>query len=247
MELLKGDIANDAFSELRISGLTVNPTPEDNRLAIRKLEALAAEYVARNINLNYNFEEFPDPGSPSGIPLHLSNAVSICLAERMLTDFGKGMQPDPTLMKSYSAAVSYLSSVTASINKALPPARFPRGSGNNRGWSRHVNFNRTVQQAPNSANTNQMWIGDVNDFKEDYSSVLSTAEGIATYTIISDSGLEIVSDSLSTPIVSYRIEAKGNTYLDYTTRNYQRVTIQIETTEGRKLTRYINFDVQESA
>lgn len=246
MELLKGDIINAAFSELRISGLTVNAAPEDNKLALRKLEALAHEYMARNINLNYFFEDEPDAGSPSGILPQYENAFSICLAERMLTDFGKGMQPDPTLMKSYSAAIGFLTTITTTINEVLPSSRMPRGSGSYRGFARYTHFNRHREQAPNSAATETMYIGDITDFEENFQNILSTGEDISSYTITSDDGLNIVSDSLESPLVKFRIEALSQqTTTTGTNRTYQRIKIVVDTSDGNRRTRFVNFNVLE--
>jgi len=245
MELLKGDIINNAYSELRISGLTVDPTSEDNKLALRKLESLAHEYQARNIDIGYNFENDPDTGSFSGVLPQYENSFSVCLAERLLTDFGKGMTPDPILMKSYSAAASYLMSNTAHINPTTPSSIFPRGSSSTRGWPIYSKYNHKIELAPNSAKTIDMWIDDINDYEEDYQPILKSGEDIGTYTIEVDDGIKIISDSLESPIIKYRIEALNNQTTN-TSRAYQRVKIVVTTTDARRITRYINFNVMEN-
>lgn len=243
----KGDVTKYAFSELQISGITVNPTADDNTLALVRMEQLAHEYLKRNIDIGYKFEESPSSLSASGVAPEYVNGFSVCVAQRLLSDFGKGMQPDPTLVNTYRAAVSYLSSATAHVNPALPGSRFPRGSGNTRGWSYYSHFNRTVEQAPNEGATIHMFVGDIEDFTEDFQSYLNVGEDVASYTIEADNGLNIVSDSLTTPVVSYRIEAIGNYQDQNTTRLYQRVTIVATTSTGRKTTRYANFDIQENS
>ena len=60
----KGDIINRAFSALRISGITADPSPEDLELALGKLENMAAELAGRNIHTNFAFEDDPDPNTP---------------------------------------------------------------------------------------------------------------------------------------------------------------------------------------
>jgi len=244
MELLKSDLINNAFSELRISGYTVNPNPADNKLALRKLEALAHEYISRNIDVGYFFENDPDTSSPSGVLPQYENAFSICLAERLITDFGKGMSPDPILMKSYSAATSFLSSSTAHINPTTPSSRMPIGSGNRRVHPIHYNYNRQTKLAPNSAETIDMWVGDINDYEENYQSVLKDVDDIESYTIEADSGLTIVSDSLDSPIIYYRIKAIGSA--SESNRAYQRVKIVATTNTDKVMTRYINFNVREA-
>jgi hypothetical protein len=64
---LKSDLINGAYSKLRISGLTVDPTPENNDLAIGVLESMVHEYKVRGACMSYNFEDEPDTSSKSGL------------------------------------------------------------------------------------------------------------------------------------------------------------------------------------
>ncbi len=244
MENLKADIINNAYSELRISGLTVSATPGDNILALRKLESLAHELQARNIRVGYNFEDIPDPGSPSGILPQYQYSISIILAVRLLSDFGKGVQPDPTLMQSYSIAASFIGANTVRIKEVAPSSRMPIGSGSRRRWAGYSNFYPQVAQAPNSAKTLEMWVGDISpELVEDFQDILETGEDVVSYTITADSGLSLASDTLETPVIKYRVEALGNPVGSDSNRIYQRVVIKVETTTGTKQTRYINFNV----
>jgi hypothetical protein len=58
--------------------------------------------------------------------------------------------------------------------------------------------------------THTMYIGDTDDFTESFISYLAAGETIASYVLTADTGLTVDSESLSTPIVSYRITADGN-------------------------------------
>ena len=57
----KGDIINQAYSKLRISGKTKIPDASDIELAIGELELIANEIESRNLCTGFNFEEEPDP------------------------------------------------------------------------------------------------------------------------------------------------------------------------------------------
>ena len=60
----KADRINSAYSKLRISGLTVDPSPEDLSLALMTFENMMSELeMGRNICMDYNFEVDPDPNS----------------------------------------------------------------------------------------------------------------------------------------------------------------------------------------
>ena len=110
---LKIDIINGAYSVMRVSGITVDPSPSDLVLALRRLEGLANELDGRNVCTGYYFEDEPDVNSPSGLDKKYWHPFECILAQRLLSDFGKGVKPDPTLAKSASAGLSFLYASTA--------------------------------------------------------------------------------------------------------------------------------------
>ncbi len=238
----KVDLMNGAFSKLRISGLTVIPSPEDNALALSMLENMLHEYHSRNICIGYKFEEEPDENSPSGIDRQFWDAIQTNLAVRLIPDYGKGQQPDPILLTKSNAALSFLSSSTALTKQVQPPRRMPIGSGNRR-WYRWHNYMRPASEAPLSCETNNMIIGDIEDLTEDFTSYLIDAEVVSSYVLTADVGLTVVSESLATPIVSYRIQAVGSNNEDPAT--FYQVKIVATTDAGRVTTRIINFSLNE--
>lgn len=239
---LKSDITNGAFSILRISGLTVIPGPEDNALALERLEEMAAELFESNIDAGYNFEDDPDINSDSGLERKFRLSFKRLLAKYMLSDYGKGMQPDPILMADASYSLSFLSARTALIKQVQAPRTMPTGSGNrfNEYWRR---YNYPVDEAPLSASTNYMIIGNIDDFTEDFTTYLIDSEDIASYVLTADTGLTVVSESLSTPIVLYRIKAVGDNTED--PGSFYQVKIVATTDAGRVATRIINFSLSE--
>lgn len=239
---LKVDIINDAFSQLRISGLTVQASPEDNTLALRKLESMANELFSRNVCVGYNFEDQPDLNSTSGLPPSLWFAFSSMLALRLVSDFGKGMNPDPVLVKDANAGLSFLHSVSANPQTIQYPSRQPVGSGNSLRYSRFRKFYIPVEEASETCKTNHMFVDDVNTFTEHFDSYLLDGETIASYTIEADTGLTLSNDSNTTTDVSYTITATGNngTKSDV----LLRVKIVVTTSDSRKTTRIINFELE---
>lgn len=141
-EYLKGDCINNAYTELRISGLTTIPSKEELTVALRRLEGMANEYSKRNVCIGYNFEDSPDLNTDSGIPPEYQESIDLCLARRLISMFGKGAMDkvDPELLKRQSAAFSYLSSATAVVKQTQPGRRMPRGSGNTLRSFRHSKF-----------------------------------------------------------------------------------------------------------
>jgi len=235
---LKVDIINGAFSQMRISGITVDPSAEDLVLALRRLEGMANELYGRNVCTGYYLEETPDINAPSGLDKKFWYSFECVLAMRLLSDFGKGMQPDPMLAKNASAQMSFLYAATANPRQVQYPARQSIGAGNSLMFHRRK-FYAPIAEAPNTCQTKKMTVGDINDFIEPFNSYLVTPEEIASYTIEADTGLTIVSDSLTTPDVFYQIQAVGGTSSDA----LLRVKIVATTDTGRKTTRVINFEL----
>jgi len=236
---LKIDIINGAYSQMRISGITVDPGPEALVLALRRLEGVANELEGRNVCTGYYFEEEPDVNSPSGLDKKFWYSFECILAMRLLSDFGKGMQPDPMLARNASAQMSFLYSSTANPRQIQYSSRQSIGAGNRLlyGWRK---FYEPVSEAPNVCATNRMIEGSIDDFVQHFNSYLNDGEAIASYTIEADTGLTIVSDSDTSPDIDYQIKADGDAF------GHLRVKIVVTTDAGRVEPRIINFEVTES-
>jgi len=246
-QYLKGDCVNNAYQELRISGLTVQAGPEENATALRRLESMANEYFNRNICVGYNFEDTPDLNSSAGIPPEYQEAFETNLAVKLISIFGKGAADkfDQTLFGRASGLFSYMSTLTAPIQRVQPSGRMPIGSGNERygrSWSR---FFKPANTPDPGCETNDMIIGEINDYVEHFDSDMIDGELLASHTIESNTGLTIVSDSLSTSSVDvdYRIEAIKSD--SNNTNGLYQVKIVATTDNGRVMTRLIDFTLTE--
>ncbi len=231
--MLKADVINRAYKKLRISGITSIPTSDDNELGLETLESLAYELEdVWNICLGYNFEDDPDINAATKIQLKNKDALSTVLADRLSIDFGKAMDP-----VKVNAAWSILSSSTAQARMTQYPSRQPIGRGNERRGQGFNKYYVPQSQAPTSSATNDMFIGDINTYVEHFDDYLLDTEDISTYTIEASDGITASSDSNATPDINYTITA--------VTAGLQQVQIQITTTDSRKQTRIINFNVTD--
>ena len=230
----KVDFINAAYSRARISGLTVQPTPEDITLALNRLENMAKMWEGLNICTGYKFEDTPLSTTPHNVPRQFWNAYEANLAVWILADFGKGLQPTTTLIMEQKTSFSQLSAQTAKVRQTPYPSRQPRGS--NLRYTTWQRYYIPVEQAPNECATNTMYLGDIDDFTEHFDAYLMSGETIASYTIEAETGLTIVSDSLTSPDVSYRISATGDN-----ADSLVKVTIVATTDDSRVTTRIINF------
>jgi hypothetical protein len=235
---LKGDLINGAYSKARISGLTKQPTEEDTELALGVLEDMMAEFFGRNIDVDYAFEDTPDVNTPHNVERKYWNAIKANLAGWLLADFGK--EPTESLARQINGGYSFLSSSTALQKQTNYPGRQPTGSGNER-WNRYQRFYRRAAELPLSAETNHMLIDDIDDFVEHFDAYLKTGETVSSYTIAADTGLTIVSDSLTSPDIDYQIQADGSNS-ELSSESLQ-VKIVATTSLGRQETRIITFDL----
>jgi len=238
----KADIINGAYSLMRVSGITVDPSAEDTALALTRLEDMAEEFNGRNIQTDYNFEETPASNSIHNLPRKYWFPYKSNLAFRLLPDFGK--QATPLLVQWAKAGFSFLSTDTAPIRETQYPNRMPRGSRNtlrNNHWSK---FYTKASEAPLGKGTITMYIGDIRDFMESYVAYLDSGETISSFTISADTGLTINSSSNTTTAVTYNITATGLSSGDSV--SLLQLKIVVITSAGRRETRIKNFQLLDS-
>lgn len=233
----KGDLINGAYSQLRISGITRNPTPEDLELALDRLEGMASQTPFSRTG--YAFEDEPDPNTPHNVPRKYWQGFTTNLAVRLMPDFGKGEKLDQSLLRQANASLSYMSAGTARVQRTQYPPRMPMGSGSR--WGR---FFIPVEVAPVSPETVRMYIDDIRSFSESFAAYLLDGETISSYTIDSDTGLTITADANADPDITYTIRADGSSSSGGDP--LLEVKIVITTSGGRKETRIINFELIDS-
>lgn len=234
-QFFKVDIILDAYSQLRISGITVDPTPEDLEVALSRLEDMAAEFHSRNMDGGFNFEDQPDPNSDSGIQRAYKQAYATNLAIRLVPDFNKDVPQ--ILFNQAVQSASNLSGRTAKVRMTEYPGRQARGSGNTQRFFRWQRFYRHGERSDLSDETNQIYSGDVNDYVEHFDAYLDKSETIASFTIEADSTLTISNTSNNDTDVLYRVTASS----EY--NRSAKVFITVTTSAGRVTTRIIEFEV----
>lgn len=90
--ITKGEIVDKTYLLMRISGLTVDATPEDKSLALSALEDMILSYENMGLFLSYNKSETypdPDPAEESGLSDKSIQAVKLLLFENIAPAFGK--------------------------------------------------------------------------------------------------------------------------------------------------------------
>lgn len=238
IDALKVDRIAAAYSKLRISGLTVDPNPSDLELALNELENMMAELASRGIEVGYNFELNPDPNSDLGVPQQFWNMINCNLAVRLIADFNKTV-PDSLMMQAAQSMSNASARCAADrIRNVQYPSRQPVGSGN-RIYARWARFYGNDQLPPNAPSTLQIMQGEINDFTESFESYLRIDEAIASYSVVCDTGLVVVSSENDSPLITYRLSAPVNLAAGI----WQQVKITATTDLGRVDVRVINFQV----
>lgn len=239
----KGEHINAAYSKLEISGITVNPTASDNQLALDRLEDFISECEGRNVCLNYNFEEQPNPATRSGIDQQFNEMVSSNLALRLMPDFGKGFNPSQVLVNMANASLSNATARTAKVNPSVRSRNAPIGSGNR--IHRYDTYFEIVPPAPISCKTEVLEKEITKDYSESWVNFLSEqpVETITSFTIESSNGLTVNSSSINADLngIDFNVTA--------TSSGWQRIIIQIitsESTPNKADERVINFNVTDN-
>lgn len=231
-EVTKVDIITGAYSQLRISGITRSPTPEDLELALTRLEDMAAEWDTTGKSVGWNFEENPDPNSHSGIIRGFKSAFETNLAVRLIPDFNK--QVPPTLMQQAAQSLSNLTGRAAAnrVRGVDYSQRMPIGSGNSIRCSRWARFYSGAGQAPLSSTSDSMFVGDVRDYTEHYETYLTDGETIDSFSIVVDPTVTLDSSAIDGDDINYRLTAASSTV-----GNVAQVTVIMTTSTGRVETR----------
>ena len=239
----KGEHINDAYAQLRISGLTVEPTPAEQEKALNRMEDMAAEFESRNICINYAFEEVPDPATISGVNVEFNYMMSTNLATRLIPDFGKKTAKNDSLSdlkKQASQSLSNASARTAIVNPVEYPTRMPIGSGNTFRWNRWRRFYKPKEPAPASCETEPMQLNTAGRFIATWADWLADGETITDFVIKVSDGLTLLDSQIQNDDteVFYRVQADK--------KGFQKVTITIVTsisTPQNADVREINFNV----
>lgn len=236
----KINVINDAFTELRISGLTVNPTPSDLVNGLNRLEEMMREYfTVWNLDVEYNFENAPDVNSQTNVDLAFKAMMKFGLATRLVPMFNAQVPLSLSLLANAAFSGAQGAVAAQNIREVNPPRRMPKGSGNDLRNIYQRRYMQPTPQAPQEAATNRIDEGETQDYQENFSQWLGT-NTIASFTITVDSRLTLDSSSNNDPLIDYRITATTNDSFG----PWQFVQITVTDSIGRVEIRMVSFDIR---
>jgi hypothetical protein len=233
----KNDNIVKAYDQLRISGLTLLPSPSDEALALYTLEDMAAEWFSsRNLNIDYNFETTPNLNSETGVERGLESMLYYNLATRLEIPFNKQVPQRLTMLAGSSFSSALGAAQAKKVRQVQYPRRMPRGSGQT---YRNMYYNRyhVPEGLPEiSAANNQILVGETQEYFESFDAWLGS-NTIASFTITVDPRFTLVTSANADPRITYTLtatDAEGEGV-------WQLVKITVTDSAGRVEIRLVNF------
>lgn len=236
--ITKNDVVLEALEELRISGLTVTPSPEEIVSAIKRLDNMVLGWQNKGLCLGYIpvDESGIDPEQNSGLLESDKHAVVINLAKSLCPMYGAPLHPDTRA----EAKASYLGLFSSELTMKESNPYMPNGSGKSFGYYCANSFQPQENAAPQDCETKDIKVGEIGFYTHDFNRYLDELEGdtITSYVIEDGEGVSILGSSEDSGIIT--MQAKGLTV------GLAPILITITTSSGRVNPETINFNVTES-
>ncbi len=186
----KVDILNGTFSLLRISGMTVQPRPEDYEDSLQILDDYAAE-IQPELDTGYiQPDEYggSDLNDYSGLTASLAGPFKKLMALQIAPLFGKEIPP--TLYKIAQDGMNSLEYQLVNVGPAQNPATLPIGSGNEYDYR----SDKLYPEPNNDDGAVNYYENEVFNLEIDWNPWLK-GETITTVVYDSDNGIDLANES----------------------------------------------------
>ena len=135
MPYSKRQFVTAAFEEIGLASYVFDLQPQDLESALRRLDAMMAEWNAKGIRLGYPIPgspQFSDLDEPSEVPDAANETIITNLGIRIAPSYGKQVMPD-TRVTAKQGYNTLLARATQPLEKQLPRT-MPLGAGNKPWW-----------------------------------------------------------------------------------------------------------------
>lgn len=119
----------EAFEELGLAGYIFDATPEELQSALKRMDRIAAQWLAQTIDIGYIAANGLD--AESGVTSGNENCLALHLAVAMAPSFGKAVSQDTKNAASAAWNAMYVS--LGRRPQVVMPASMPYGTGNKGG------------------------------------------------------------------------------------------------------------------
>jgi len=239
--ITKNDIALGAFEELRVSGLTVTPSPSEITSAIKRLDSMILGWQNKGLCLSYiRSKEFSkvDPNQDSGLNDVNVHAVILNLAKTLCPSYGKVLHPDTRS----DARSSYLGLFSSDLTMRESDPYQPTGSGHSfgYGYNDRFRFQNADKNSPENCDTKDIKVGETDFYQIDFNPYLNEVAGdtISSFVVDDGQGLSVINSSEDDGVIT--IEVKG------LTAGFAPIKITVTTSSGRVNPETINFNVTDT-
>lgn len=155
MAYTKRQIVNIAMDAIGLGPDVYTATPDDIATALRRLDAMMAQWSALGLRMGYQIHDGADdadPGADSGLPTSAVDGVALQLAILIAPSYGKQIAPE-TRVAATRAKIA-LDAIFGTLPPTLQmPAGVPMGAGHRRVWPGHSTFSgqpaNPVTRGPN--------------------------------------------------------------------------------------------------
>jgi hypothetical protein len=131
MGYTKRQFVEAAFEELGLASYVFDLTPDELQSAVRRLDAMVAQWYAKAIQIGYPLTNSPDNAdldTQTNVPLTANEAVILNLAMRIAPQYGKS--PSPDTKTGAIAGYQTLLMQSANVLQQQYPSQMPAGAGN---------------------------------------------------------------------------------------------------------------------
>lgn len=235
--ILKIDIVLAAYQELRISGLTSSPNPEEITTAVRRLDSMILGWKNKNLCPSYirsvSYSDI-DPNQDSGINDVDMFAIVANLAKNLCAMFGKICHVQ-TMIDAKEGYDNLFSSI---VPERESDPYMPKGTGRPFGntFAHRYKYQSNDKNAPDNCDTLDLVVGQTDFFSVDFNRYLLEDNVIDSFTIKDGQGVEVLDSQEDDGFINFK--AKG------LTTGFSTIKITVTSTpSGRVLPKTINFNV----
>lgn len=184
---------------MRISGLTVQPTPEDTTVGLAVADDFAAELKGEGLDLNWNYPASygdSDPSDNSNLTPEMAGPFKKLLFIELCGFFGKEVPSSVAITASKGKRA--LENLLVFVPDAQSPPTLPIGSGNE--WDYR---DRTFySEPPNNKDADYVFNGDILNYSHDFSSWLVDETLVSVTWKEESSGIVIGAESFTNTVAS---------------------------------------------
>lgn len=195
----KGALVNGTYALMRISGLTVDPSPEHITVGLQVADDYAAE-LSTNLDLSWQYptgygESLPSDNS--GLTTEMAGPFKKLLFIQLCSYFGK--EVPPTVLMTAQAGMRSLEQLLVDVAPAQNPSTLPYGSGNEQSY-RDRKF---YSEPADNQNAEYVYKGNILNFSHDFSNDPNWLVDEELVTVVWEStGIVIASETFTTTTAS---------------------------------------------